>query len=323
MATEKERLLLALVPRVFRGVPGAAIINSINAVLVAVVFTLEAESGLLAAWTGAVLLVAGFRMLAWWRFNRTPLDRRNIRFWSHVYLLGAGLQGLTWGAAGILLFTPDALPLQVFLILVIGGMGAGALVVSSHYMRAFHAFFFASMPFITISVASMGTVMHTTLAILMVIFMAAMYVFARYLGETIREMVTLELEREALLDQFRDFAEMSGDWFWETGPDMRFTYLSDQVRHVLGLPPSHFIGRTQATSIDWEDSADAWHTYMEMVDARAAFRDLVCSIKHPPDHKTYVALSGKPIFSPDGRFLGYRGTGRQIGGPREVISNTG
>ena len=65
MATEKERLLLALVPRVFRGVPGAAIINSINAVLVAVVFTLEAESGLLAAWTGAVLLVAGFRMLAW------------------------------------------------------------------------------------------------------------------------------------------------------------------------------------------------------------------------------------------------------------------
>ena len=31
----------------------------------------------------------------------------------------------------------------------------------------------------------------------------------------------------ALSEQrFRDFAEAAGDWFWETGPDHRFTFMS-------------------------------------------------------------------------------------------------
>ena len=29
--------------------------------------------------------------------------------------------------------------------------------------------------------------------------------------------------------RFRDYAETASDWFWETGPDHAFTYVSERV----------------------------------------------------------------------------------------------
>jgi PAS domain-containing protein len=34
--------------------------------------------------------------------------------------------------------------------------------------------------------------------------------------------------------RFRDYAETASDWYWETGPDHRFTYVSDPFRASFG-----------------------------------------------------------------------------------------
>jgi len=34
--------------------------------------------------------------------------------------------------------------------------------------------------------------------------------------------------------RFRDFAETSSHWFWEMGPDLRFTYISDSLTEFTG-----------------------------------------------------------------------------------------
>ncbi|MBV8653826.1 MAG: hypothetical protein JO255_20370, partial [Alphaproteobacteria bacterium] len=43
-------------------------------------------------------------------------------------------------------------------------------------------------------------------------------------------------------EQFRDFAEIASDWYWETGPDHRFSYMSPGIRR-FGLDPETRIGR--------------------------------------------------------------------------------
>ena len=48
--------------------------------------------------------------------------------------------------------------------------------------------------------------------------------------------------------RFIDFSEWASDWFWEMGPDLRFTYFSDRFSDVTGIRPEEIIG-TKRTGI--------------------------------------------------------------------------
>lgn len=41
-------------------------------------------------------------------------------------------------------------------------------------------------------------------------------------------------------NRFRDFADSAADWFWEMGPDLRFSFLTGRVEEVMGLPRSRY-----------------------------------------------------------------------------------
>ena len=130
-----------------------------------------------------------------------------------------------------------------------------------------------------------------------------------YRLEKARQQTTAELQ--LLRDRFQDFAEAASDWFWEKGPDLKFTFISGTVQDNLGLPPSHFLGRSV-----WEVLADAptrdkWQHEKE-VRERRSFRDFVCRIAVPMGGVRTVRLSGKAVFTPDGAFAGYRGIGSDI-----------
>ena len=45
--------------------------------------------------------------------------------------------------------------------------------------------------------------------------------------------------------RFRDFAESSSDWFWETGEDMRFTRFSGNFTEHTRILPDHYVGHTR------------------------------------------------------------------------------
>ncbi|MFX8926182.1 response regulator, partial [Acinetobacter baumannii] len=44
-----------------------------------------------------------------------------------------------------------------------------------------------------------------------------------------RERAKLERELRQSEERFRDYAESSADWFWEQGPDLRFTFISGRL----------------------------------------------------------------------------------------------
>lgn len=311
LASDPRQLLLFRIPRAYRSVPAAALLNAVNATLVAVVVATSVAIELMASWLAAVYAVSLVRVALWWRFRQAVLDSENVRLWALLHIVGAGAAGSLWGVAGLVFFVPTSIVLQVFVIFVIGGMGAGALAVSSHYIPGFYAFFLASVPWVLISTLSEQDTLHYVMAALVAVFIAAMILLGRYLDRTFKEIITLQLERAALLEQFRDFAEISSDWYWETGPDIRFTYLSGRVHDIFGMAPEDLLGKTPAACFDWEGAAEAWQSFMSIVDQRASFRDFVCQAKRPDGKGVDLTLSGKPIFAADGSFRGYRGTGRE------------
>lgn len=129
----------------------------------------------------------------------------------------------------------------------------------------------------------------------------------------VTERRSAELTREASEQRFRDFAEVASDWFWETGPDHRLTFLSDRIT-AFGADRQKWIGH-----YPWEFAADArqgrtskWEELRAQLDRREPFRDFVYKILAADGSTLFMAASGKPFYDQEGRFCGYRGVGRDV-----------
>lgn len=101
------------------------------------------------------------------------------------------------------------------------------------------------------------------------------------------------------------------EWFWETGPDHRFTYLSSQNAVVTGFSTSRIIGRRREDfGIDRDDPK--WKRHLADLAAHRPFWGFEYPIKLPDGRIIHLSVSGEPRFDDKGRFLGYRGAASDI-----------
>jgi PAS domain S-box-containing protein len=109
--------------------------------------------------------------------------------------------------------------------------------------------------------------------------------------------------------RFRDFTESASDWYWETGPDHRFITESEQLDTI----PTRRIGTLAWDyALDLEEEPEKWRLHVANLDAHKPFRDFRYRAASRDGSEVYLAASGKPLFDPQGRFLGYRGVSRHI-----------
>lgn len=114
-------------------------------------------------------------------------------------------------------------------------------------------------------------------------------------------------------ERFRDFAETSAHWFWEMGPDLRFTYVSEHVSRFTGIARSAIIGRTREEVFAGQPvPAEAWEEHLANLAAHRPFENLEVQWVRPDGAVRYLRNSGKPLLDADGTFLGYRGTARDV-----------
>jgi PAS domain S-box-containing protein len=110
--------------------------------------------------------------------------------------------------------------------------------------------------------------------------------------------------------KFRDYAETASDWFWETGPDHKFTLLTE---NAFGSDSADRIGTTCSDhALDLETELAKWRLFRETLDARKPFRDFVYCSVGGNGSQMYVKKSGNPVFDTNGEFVGYRGTATDV-----------
>jgi PAS domain S-box-containing protein len=112
--------------------------------------------------------------------------------------------------------------------------------------------------------------------------------------------------------RFRDFAEASADWFWETDAEHRFTFVSENFETLTGVPIASLLGRTRLEVSIGDDNTEVWHEHLETLQQRKPFRDFTFRRVAEVEEAQWVSVSGIPVFAEDGTFLGYRGTGSDI-----------
>ena len=129
------------------------------------------------------------------------------------------------------------------------------------------------------------------------------------------DITQLKLTEERLAEserRFRDYADSTSDWFWETDSDHRFTYISGRMTEITGLSAGSVIGRRREELAFGPGDWQALERIGKAMDRREAFRDIRLIRRVEDERQIHIRLSGKPIFDMDGVFLGYRGAGTDI-----------
>jgi PAS domain S-box-containing protein len=113
-------------------------------------------------------------------------------------------------------------------------------------------------------------------------------------------------------ERFRTLVQFSFDVYWESDAEHRFV----RREHAEGLAkvwePASEIGKRRWEVPYLEPDEEAWRKHRETLDAHLPFRDFEVARPKPDGAKRYISVSGLPVFDKSGRFLGYRGAGRDI-----------
>lgn len=136
----------------------------------------------------------------YWRATPMPA---NVRSWGMAFAAGAGMAGVGWGAAGILLYPEANISNQLFLAFVLGGMmlGAGAILAARVDVSA--AFIVPAGVPITVRLLLQPDRYHHAMGLLAGIFTAATLLTTWRICMTVRSSLNLQFENRDLVVALR------------------------------------------------------------------------------------------------------------------------
>jgi signal transduction histidine kinase len=189
-----EEIRAAQVSAVFRQMPIALAVNAVNAIITFTVLQQFIELGRPLAWLCVVLLVTTGRWALWLRYRRVRTGITDVAHWSWLAACGSLLAGMCWGMGGLVLFPTMPVLGQIFLTFVIGGMCAGAVVISASHLPSLLAFLLsASLP-MTVLFFGQGTKTAAALGTMILVFSAALSLAGLHLNRFFAETMQLRFE---------------------------------------------------------------------------------------------------------------------------------
>ncbi|MFH2204081.1 MAG: PAS domain S-box protein, partial [Elusimicrobiota bacterium] len=112
--------------------------------------------------------------------------------------------------------------------------------------------------------------------------------------------------------RFRDLTESSSDWIWEVDKEGVFTYVSPQVKTLIGYEPGEVVGHSLFEFMPPQESARVLEFYRKNIGQHNSFANFEHVVLAKDGRESVIETSGVPIITHDGNILGYRGINRDV-----------
>ena len=113
-------------------------------------------------------------------------------------------------------------------------------------------------------------------------------------------------------ERFRNLVESTSDFIWEVDENALYTYVSPQIRDILGYEVAEVVGKTPFDLMPPEEA----YRVAEMISNQVALQRPLTNLEntnlHKDGHLVVLETSGVPFFDKAGNFKGYRGIDRDI-----------
>jgi signal transduction histidine kinase/ActR/RegA family two-component response regulator len=155
------------------------------------------------SWCLYMFLVAAGRFTLASRYWRSARSSRETRRWCAGFVVGAGLAGTGWGAAGILLY-PEVRPVnQLFLVFMLGGMMLGGASTLAARPEAYLAFIVPAGLAPAVRLMLQGDEAHLAMALMASLFTLATVITTRRIHLTIISSLNLRFENATLVENLQ------------------------------------------------------------------------------------------------------------------------
>jgi len=125
------------------------------------------------------------------------------------------------------------------------------------------------------------------------------------------------LVRTASSRRLEDYVRSTTDWVWETDANHVYTYASDAIATVLGVPAQLIAGKYLFSLSNFRTIDDSVYRLVALMDERRPFRNHLLALVDRVGVRHEILLNGVPVFDEaSGQFAGYRGTGIDVTGRR-------
>lgn len=174
------------------------------AVFVAVQW-LNNPSPLLAPWLLTLCGLLLYRGSTAWRyFHRRDVDiQPEPGYWLLQTRIGSSLTAAIWGIGGLLFFTPGNEMLQIFTVLVIAGMSAGALNALGADFPSYRNYVALALGPLSIMALAQGSQMQTAVGLLILLLLGFLLKSGRQNANTIEDTLQLRYANADLLENLK------------------------------------------------------------------------------------------------------------------------
>ena len=205
MSEHTQEIKAEQIRLLYEQLPSALVAHGVVIAAVLAVLWGQAPPAWLLAWGAASGSVALSRYGLLRAYNQANANSAEAAHWGRLFLIGAGLAGAGFGAAGLWLFPQGSPAHQAFLGFVLAGMAAGGMAALSPLRVCFLAFLLpAVLPF-ALRLLAEGGPASAAMGWLCLLFVALMWKMSERLYESVTKLLRLSYDNIALLNDL-DYA---------------------------------------------------------------------------------------------------------------------
>ncbi len=192
------RVYVEQIKLLYRNLPVGMFATQVSAFILLAVQWSVIDHGVLLAWFAVATLSVLSRMLLFAAYRRAHLTQANARRWVVWFTIGTVVAGIIWGSAGIFLFSGEQSH-QVFVIFILAGMTAGAVVSFSSLWKIGLIFILFTLTPLSVRLLTEGLDMHLAMGVMSSLFMVLMVIISRRMYQTTLASLQLRFENSDLI----------------------------------------------------------------------------------------------------------------------------
>ena len=128
----------------------------------------------------------------------------------------------------------------------------------------------------------------------------------------ITETVKIEAALQKSEEKYRSLVESVSDGVWETGKDIRFTYVSPRICEIMGYKPDHILGKTPYDLMSPEEAERVKIVMQPSEIDGNPFSLLEFETRRADGSRIILEVGGDPIIDEHGNLMGFRGIARDV-----------
>lgn len=200
---QAEKIYAEQIKLLYSYAPLAYSITLINGLILVFIQRAHIPLPILLGWYACLTLVTVSRIGLAYGYNHVHPSPEAAHRWAWRYYVGAGLAGVTWGSAAVMLFPPAAISHQVLVAFVLAGMSAAGLLVLAARLEAVMMFLLPALLPLSLQFFLQDSELHTAMSVMTLLYLGGLLSVATRMNRLIQDVLSLRFDNRVLLEEIR------------------------------------------------------------------------------------------------------------------------